>query len=117
MAATTQMNVRIDQNLKIQGDQVLSRLGFTPTEFIRTAWSYLVKHQTVPEFAKPSALNDPEDEIGDSQSSFEAGAGLAIKIAREHGLNIPDDYTSGLSYDELKYRAYLDRQAEKAARS
>ena len=38
MSAMAQLNVRIEPQLKSAGDEVLARLGVTPTQFVRALW-------------------------------------------------------------------------------
>ena len=45
MEATQQMNIRISPELKRDGDSVLARLGFTPSEGIRRMYEFLVRNQ------------------------------------------------------------------------
>lgn len=45
MEAMQQMNVRIPPKLKQEGDSVLARLGFSPSEGIRRIYESLVRNQ------------------------------------------------------------------------
>lgn len=40
-----QMNTRIDERLKELGDDVLRRMGYTPSAAVRSLWRYVVGHQ------------------------------------------------------------------------
>lgn len=40
----TQMNVRIEADLKERGDRVFACLGYTPSEIVRALWSYADRH-------------------------------------------------------------------------
>ncbi len=55
---SVQMNVRIEQDLKQQGDSVFARLGYTPTQAVRGLYRF--------------ATNSTPDEI---RSVIDAGAG------------------------------------------
>ena len=54
---TTQMNVRVDKDLKVRGDEVLRSMGSNPTDVISRLWSYVVRTGRVPDF-----LTDEERE-------------------------------------------------------
>ena len=42
---TTQMNTRIDRTLKSQGDEVLARFGYTPSQAIRGLYRFRSRPQ------------------------------------------------------------------------
>lgn len=44
-----QMNVRMNRQLKEAGDAVLSRMGMTPSQAVRSLWEYLVVQGKVPD--------------------------------------------------------------------
>ena len=46
--ATTQMNVRVDRELKIRGDEVLRAAGTNPTDIVSRLWSYVARTEIVP---------------------------------------------------------------------
>ena len=43
--ATTQINVRIDDAVKLAGDQAMSTVGFTPTQAIRALWEFAQRNR------------------------------------------------------------------------
>lgn len=43
IAATSQLNVRMDSELRSAGDAVLGRVGVTPAEIVRALWAKLAK--------------------------------------------------------------------------
>lgn len=56
-ASSVQMNTRLDKSLKETGDAVLRRLGYSPSQAVRTLWEFLAAHQSEPsavrEFMEP----------------------------------------------------------------
>ena len=48
MAQTEVMSLRINSNLRHQGDSLLTRLGISPSSFISMAYSQLVMRKAVP---------------------------------------------------------------------
>ena len=47
-AIMTQMNTRIEQDLKQRGDAVLAEAGFSPSEAVRALWKFAVAHEREP---------------------------------------------------------------------
>ena len=81
---TVQMNTRMDEELKRQGDAVFAERGYTPSQVVRAVWEYAARNQDLPPFMK-----DDEEASGSRTSSEAAkaraddGAGLALKVASE----------------------------------
>lgn len=50
--ATAMLNVRLDKNLKTEGDRVLSKKGISATEAIRGLYRFLEQNDEVPDFCK-----------------------------------------------------------------
>lgn len=78
MGASTQLNTRIDSDLKREGDAVFRRAGLTPSEVVRGVWSYAAEHQEVPDFLRRESGRDD----GVWTRLVDEGAGLALKLAR-----------------------------------
>ena len=82
-----QLNARLDEDLKREGDAVLADYGVSTTEAIRSLWAYMAKSRTLPDFiAAESRQYRPTHE------SAKEGAGIAIRLMREKGfkLSYPD---------------------------
>ncbi len=59
----TQMNTRIEQDLKQRGDAVLAEAGFSPSEAVRALWKFAVAHEREPKaITRIFAIEDPEAE-------------------------------------------------------
>ena len=79
MAATmTQLNTRLNADLKRGGDTVFARFGLTPSEVVRKVWQYAVDNQTVPEFMAPANSND---EVERKRKLAHESAGMAVRLA------------------------------------
>ena len=50
--AMTQMNTRIDSQVKERGDAVLAQAGYSPSRAIRAVWSFAASHAHDPEAVK-----------------------------------------------------------------
>ena len=64
MATTTQLNTRIDSELKRRGDAVFSRAGLTSSEVVRAVWRTAADTQQVPECVCGTQGPDKERERG-----------------------------------------------------
>lgn len=49
MAATAQVNARIDPDLKSRGDAALASAGFTPTQAVRALWELAARNADTPQ--------------------------------------------------------------------
>ena len=105
--ATAQLNVRIDANLKAAGDAVLERFGVSSVQIVRSAWQYMVDHQRLPDFMQSNA---PE-QADRAAAETDAGAGMALRLAREAGLRAE---LETMSYEELRQSAYEEMLIEEA---
>ena len=83
MSRTTQMQIRIEPELKAEAEAVLSRLGLKPTEYIRMALSQLVLRKGLPFDARIpnedtiAALEEPAHNLRQFDSTREVFADLA----------------------------------------
>lgn len=69
--AQSQVNARIDADLKATGDAALAAAGFTPTQAVRMLWSLAVRYQGEPEKLRaaldPDAAEPTLDELAERQ--------------------------------------------------
>ena len=107
--ATAQLNVRIDAGLKAAGDAVLERFGVSAVQIVRSAWQYMVDHQRPPDFVQANVANQADLTTAET----DAGAGMALRLAREAGLRAD---LAAMSYEELRQSAYEEMLIEEAQR-
>ena len=109
MAATVQLNTRIDATLKQQGDAVFAREGLTSSEVVRAVWAYAATTQTVPECVRASKDAEREERL----KAIREGFGIARRMAEEMGVrlaNTPIDYKAlrdeffDQEYEEMRER-------------
>lgn len=114
--ATVQMNVRIDDALKADGDRVLGMMGYNPTYAVRVLWQFLAQNA-----GNANALNTMMELLqGADRPSLreekirlaEDGAGLAQRLLEARGLELRDDYVS-LTKDEVRDEALRERFEQK----
>ncbi len=83
----TQMNTRIDRTLKSQGDEVLARFGYTPSQAIRGLYRFLVAHRHEP--AKVDSLVASDE----NASREEANTEIKEKLEKLHrGWQLCDEF-------------------------
>ena len=114
--AMTQMNTRIDAELKQRGDAVFSKLGLTPSEVVRAVWEYADEHGDAPAVVA-RALHSPRGDavlldvafrlaIADEASHLVA----RYRQAREAS---PLDALEAIDYRSLREEAWAEKLAER----
>lgn len=110
MGETIQMNTRLNKAVKLSGDAVLKRNGYTPSSAVQTLWAYLAENRTLPSFMPATNKKDVKTQ---AIAEIEESSGLAIKM-QERLLGIPASHQSKVDempYDELKELAWANRGA------
>ena len=119
---TVQMNVRLDAALKKQGDEALSRIGYTPSQIVRALWRYAARHATEPsELAKMVEALEEEsqtesDPIEEKRRVLREGWALMDEFRKTWGLevDVPEDNDERIEYYErLREEAYFERLEER----
>lgn len=59
--ATAMLNVRLDTDLKREGDRVLSRQGVSATEAIRGLYRFMEETRDIPDFCKAETDSMPSE--------------------------------------------------------
>ena len=118
--ATTQMNVRIDCDVKPAGDAALASIGFTPSSVIQAVWRFaernkrnrkeLLRLKAVLESAEQSA-SDEED----AKSWVVAGPAIYADMLAEMGIE-GDPQPLEESTEDLLFQAYQDKLEERGLR-
>ncbi len=116
-ARLTQMNTRIDAELKAAGDAALSRLGYTPSAAVRGLWRFVVDHQddaaAVHEVIEPDAASAHSDEAVRKAAAISGLRSLYEQTACE--LGIPDRAEADLPpWDDLR-EGWYDERLERGA--
>lgn len=97
-----QLNTRIDAQVKEQGDAVLLRSGYTPSQAVRSLWSFVIEHQDVPSFMKNA--DEVKGGVDGSRALAMEGFGLAMRLAEEKGL--PFSVESAPDFETLEDEMY-----------
>lgn len=117
----TQMNVRIDAELKKQGDRALERIGLSPSEAARALWEFAARHVNEPGKLQHiiEELEGGNEELNPPENQNNAQDGWKIMDEAYRALGItpkllPEDVDERLAYyDELKEEAYWERLGER----
>lgn len=87
---SVQMNIRIGGQLKQAGDDVLSRLGLTPSAAVRGLWEFLVAHQESPEairaVVEPASMQSESDERQEKLRAIQHVRSQYAQLARSLGI-------------------------------
>lgn len=114
----TQINARIDVDVKVAGDAAFANAGYTPTQAIRAFWGFAAKN--VHNREKVSALLETIEDKDDSprkrtmeeiREEVERGPRIIEQALREMGIENPSPPTK--TYEELREEAYLEKWAER----
>ena len=109
--AMTQMNVRIDEQLRIEGNAALESIGISPAQMVRAVWSYAARNKNNPLKLKYDLnfLEDktPSDEVQRKLDLLAEGQKIVADFYKEVGIT-PGEIDP-LPYDELKELAYRER--------
>ena len=117
--AATQMNTRIDEELKRRGDEVIARHGLTPSQVVRAVWEHIGEIDDLPEFMRIPDAEAIEAERQRKVKLVEEGAHIWENFFKDHGLAVPaprefeTDAERTAYYDELRFEAYEERARER----
>jgi antitoxin component of RelBE/YafQ-DinJ toxin-antitoxin module len=103
-----QLNARIDLQVKREGDAALARAGVSATEAIRALWSYLAETGKLPSFMGEHD-GEPVAVIPANANVADEGAGMALSLARAHGLATSFESST---YEELRDLAFDEMVSE-----
>lgn len=110
--ALSQMNIRIDDQVRVEGNRALASIGFTPARIIRGLWGFAAKNQNNPARMR-SALRFVEEQ--DAEADGKEVRARAIEegwhIAEEGlaGLGVLQISAAPVDLRELKEQAMRER--------
>lgn len=105
--ANTQMNVRIDADVKSRGDAVFRSLGLSTTDVVKAVWSYAAEHEEAPGIVA-QALNEPIDATEKLDIQYrtliaEQAHSIVSDFRRRMGIPAPG------KLEEIDYRAMREQ--------
>ena len=114
MASTVQVNVRIDKDLKIAGDDVMRRYGCSPSKAVQSLWNYIVVNNSLPDFI-PKIMTPTER---NATAIAEKGRGMAARLFSDMTeMAISDEAIDSLAYDNLREIEWEDRGSIRCLKS
>lgn len=113
--AGTQMNLRIDAQVKERGDAALAEAGYTPSRTVRAIWTFAAEHACDPHAIK-ALLQQAEsgrdlernERIEEKRRALEHGMSLHGRLEAVLG-SLPPLDQHDLSDRQLRGEALLDR--------
>lgn len=112
----TQMNIRIDDDVRMQGNLALKQIGLTPSRAIRNLWAFAAQHKNEPAKLKHDLAFLDEDRNSDDErrqriAKAQEGSLIVRNGLAALGVTVPTIDTT--PYEELKERAYREYWEEK----
>lgn len=90
-----QMNIRIDERIKEQGDAALAQAGYSPSQTIRTVWTFAASHAHEPHKVK--------NFLQSTASEHDSDSSIRIKTkqkALEQGLHLHEQLEAIIGHHE-----------------
>ena len=110
--ALSQMNVRIDNEVRVAGNLALENAGFTPARAVRGLWQFAARNRNNPERIRRELrflgeVPEGVDEREERARAIREGWSLVDEGLAALGLSL--DGVRPLPFDELKEQAYRER--------
>lgn len=114
--AMTQMNVRIDEQLRLEGNAAFESIGLSPAHVVRAMWAFAARNKNNPLKLKHDLKFLEEDkplseEVQRKLDLIAEGQKIVQDFYREMG--ITPSGTDDTPYEVLKEQAYLEHWREK----
>lgn len=114
--ALTQMNTRIDDELKKSGDAVFASLGMTPSDVVRAVWEYASRNGDAPAIVA-EAMRAPSSAARTLENSHRARLAQAacnfVAEYRESRDAQPPDKLEVIDYEAMRADAWAERLGER----
>lgn len=112
----TQMNVRLDSQLKRSGDEAFANAGLTPSQVVRTVWEFGSRHRDEPQVIRQAFASRLEQldriEVETEIAQIEHATSICARLREEFGLT-PPDQLEDINYRALREEAALERMSER----
>ena len=117
--AATQMNIRIDEDVKKAGDAALASVNYSPSLMVQTVWDYAARNrhnkkalQRLVQVVEDSEGKSPQAEKTRKLKQLHSGLEMRKLLLEQMGIEgvpRPCDLTD----EDLLYQAHLDKMAER----
>ena len=95
------MNVRVDQDLKVRGDEVLRATGTNPTDVISRLWGYVVRTGSVPDFLTAQEIEEQQNERERLVAAMQEVRGMPWRTLEDEAVLQGNGYRP-VSLDEVR---------------
>lgn len=109
---TSQMNVRIDDDIRIAGNEAFESIGWTPSQAAREVWAYAARNRRNPRKLREMRRLLEDAPAAPRPSKAMEGASMVEEFRVKMGLE-PQQLEEQLSYAELKELAMRERLEER----
>ena len=114
--AMTQMNTRMDDALKREGDAVFAQVGLSPSEVVRAVWEYAARHAEVPAIVA-QALSESAEVAPSLETEYkvalaEASANIVAAFRERIGAPAPDKLED-IDYKAMREEAWMEKLQER----
>lgn len=106
--ASGQINVRVAESLRVQGNLALEEAGWSPSRAIRAIWQFAAQHKGNPAELRRTLERlegNPRKSPTERMRLIEEGRSIVDNGMTELGLSISPELAN-LSYNELREMAY-----------
>ncbi len=113
----SQMSVRIDEQLRVEGNRAFEEVGWSPSQAVCALWGYAARNRHNPRKLREvvdlleGAVGREEEKPRPSEAVLR-GPRLYDEFCEKHGLDRSKP-REVLSYEELKEEAFLERWTER----
>lgn len=109
--AMTQMNVRIDEQLRLEGNAALESIGFSPAQAVRALWAFAARNANNPvKLEHDLKFLEREEALSEEAQrklkTFHEGQKIIEEFMAQNGLSFGD--VEPISDKELKELAYSE---------
>lgn len=110
--ALSQMNIRIDNQVRIEGNLALESVGLTPARAVRGLWDFAARNRNNPARIQRTLRFLEQQEAEDDETSVRARAiedGWRLADEGLASLGLSPERARPIPLDELKEQAYRER--------
>lgn len=117
--STTQMNLRIDARVKERGDAALARVGYSPSQVVRTVWEFAAAHihdsRAVKDFLGQAGMQQDSDKrsrVEAKMAALEGALALQVQLEESTGLRHSAEFLD-VPDRQLRGEALFERWEER----
>ena len=90
------VTARVPVEIKEQGNEVLARMGSTPTQLVNSAYEYVLRHGEL-----PAGKNEHQTRVSEHKVLSQDRARKIHTVLRKSSFSVSETYWNGKTYKEL----------------